>query len=319
MKLKIFLVAGTGIALSASAAVAQSVGIGSTMGTAVGQMAATISKIVSSHSGGVQLRTQAMAGTQKYIPVVNAGELQFGIANVVQTTMAFHGTGLSAGKDYKDLRLAATLMAFRNGLLVRNDSDIKKIADLKGKRVPSGFKGAPLFYVFMDGMLANGGLTLKDVTEVPAIALRQSWDLLKQGKVDVVITGAGAAPTREMNARVPSGVRFLDMDTSGPGPKKTLNILKGTYYVKMQPSKSFPAIKGPTTTLGYDFLLFTSKAVSSDVVGKVVKALYENEANLKAASPLWKTFTAKGMSKDQNLAYHPGAEAFYKKAGAWKR
>lgn len=319
MNLKIFVAAGAGVALFGTIATAQTVGIGTTKGTAVDQMTSAIAKVVSTYAGGLQMRTQAMGGTQKYIPVVNAGELQFGIANVVQTTMAFHGTGLSAGQNYSNLRLAATLMAFRNGLLVRNDSDIKKIADLKGKRVPSGFKGAPLFSVFMEGMLANGGVTMKDVTGVPAIGLRQSWDLLKQGKVDVVITAVGAAPTREMNARVPSGVRFLNMDTTGPGPETTLRILKGTYYVRMKPSKSFPAIKGETTTLGYDFLLFTNKSVSSDVVERVVKALYEHEADLKATSPLWKTFSSKRMAKDQKLAYHPGAEAFYKKMGIWKR
>jgi TRAP transporter TAXI family solute receptor len=303
-------------ALAAQAASAQTIGIGSTKGTAVGQMASILSKVVSAHGGGIQLRPKNMGGTQKYIPVVNAGELQFGVANIVQTAMAFEGRGLSEGKSYSNLRLAATLMAFRNGLLVRNDSDIKKISDLKGKRVPSGFKGAPLFTHFFDGMLANGGVSLKDMDGVPAIGLRQSWDLLKQGKVDVVITAVGAAPTREMNARVPSGVRFLNFDKANPiTPKK----LKGVYYVDMKPNKKFPAIKGATTTVGYDFMLFTNKNVSDDVIGKVLKAIYDNEKEIKASSPLWTRYGSKGMAKDVGLPYHPGAEKFYKSAGIWKR
>lgn len=304
------------VALAAQGASAETIGIGSTKGTAVGQMATILSKVVSSKADGIELRPKNMGGSQKYIPVVNAGELQFGIANIVQTTMAFEGKGLSEGKNYGNLRLAATLMAFRNGLLVKNDSDIVKVSDLKGKRVPSGFKASPLFAFFFEGMMANGGVSMKDVSGIPAIGLGQSWDLLKQGKVDVVITAVGAAPTREMNARVPSGVRFLSFDKSNP---VTIEMLKGVYYVDLNPSPQFPAIKAPTTTVGYDFMLFTGKDVSNDTVGKVLKAIYDSEAEIKASSPLWTNYSSSGMAKDVGLPYHPGAEAFYKSVGVWKR
>ncbi len=301
MKIALFGIVAASV-LAVQGASAETIGIGSTKGTAVGQMATILSKVVSSKADGIELRPKNMGGSQKYIPVVNAGELQFGIANIVQTTMAFEGNGLSEGKNYGNLRLAATLMAFRNGLLVKNDSDIRKISDLKGKRVPSGFKASPLFAFFFEGMMANG--------------LRQSWDLLKQGKVDVVITAVGAAPTREMNARVPSGVRFLSFDKSNTS---TIKMLKGVYYVDLKPSPKFPAIKAPTTTVGYDFMLFTSKDVSNDTVGKVLKAIYDGEAEIKASSPLWTNYSSKGMAKDVGLQYHPGAEAFYKSVGVWKR
>jgi TRAP-type uncharacterized transport system substrate-binding protein len=42
--------------------------------------------------------------------------------------------------------MVATLMPFHTGLLVANNSDIKKVSDLKGKRVPYGLKAAPLFH-----------------------------------------------------------------------------------------------------------------------------------------------------------------------------
>ena len=74
---KILLAGGIAIAM-ASQASAQTVGIGSTKAGAVAQITATISKAVSEHGGGLQMRKQTMGGTQQYIPVVNAGELAFG-------------------------------------------------------------------------------------------------------------------------------------------------------------------------------------------------------------------------------------------------
>ena len=87
--------------------------------------------------------------------------------------------------------LVATMMLFRTGLLVRNDSDIRKIEDLRGKRMASGFKGAPLFQTYFGAFLKNAGMTWSDVKKVPAIGLAQHWNLFKQGKVDVAMAGVG--------------------------------------------------------------------------------------------------------------------------------
>ena len=138
-------------AMLASAAKAQQVGIGSTKSSVVAQMTAVISKVVSAHSG-LQMRPQTMGGTQQYIPIVNAGQLEFGIGNMYQTAQAYAGIGLSKGHAHGNLRMVATLMPFRTGLMVANDSGIKKVADLKGKRVPYGYRAAPLFQNFMVGL-----------------------------------------------------------------------------------------------------------------------------------------------------------------------
>ena len=55
----------------------------------------------------------------------------------MQLTMAVTGTGMSEGNKYDNLRIAATIIPSRWGILVRKDSDIHSIADLKGKSLPS--------------------------------------------------------------------------------------------------------------------------------------------------------------------------------------
>jgi len=317
MRIRLLVAAITAAALG-GAANAQTVGIGITKGTALDQMAAALSKTVSSH-GNMQMRPQPMGGTQTYIQVVDQGKLEFGIANVMQTYMAVHGTGISEGHKFPNIRAVATLMAFRNGLVVANNSGIKTAADLKGKRLPYGFKAAPLFRYFIDATLANGGLTAADVTQVPAVGLFQSWNLLKQGKVDGAITGLGAGPTTEMNATIPGGIRFIDMETTGPRAEKTLSFLPGLYFTKVNPSPKFAGIHGPTDTFGYYFVLFGHKDVPDDVVRRVAKAIYENVDEIKATAAMWVSFSAATVGKQhKGIPYHPAAEAFYKQVGIWK-
>jgi TRAP transporter TAXI family solute receptor len=301
----------------ATPADAQMVGIGGTKSSVVAQMSAAIAKVVSANAG-LQMRTQTMGGTQQYIPLVNAGQLEFGIGNMYQTAQAYAGIGLSAGHKYENLRMVATLMPFRNGVLVANKSGMKTMADLKGKRIPYGFNAAPLFQNFFEGFLANGGLTFADVQHVPAIGLRPSWELFMQGKVDAVIAAVGGGPNKEMNAKIDGGIRYLDEVTTGPNAKKTLELLTNTYYVEVSPAPQYPAIRSKVTVTGYDFALWAGKNVSDEVVMKVVKALHDNAAELKASSPVWALWNEGQMAKKQgDMPYHPGAIAYYKKIGIW--
>ena len=319
MTIRGILIAGAATALISASAAAQTVGLGTTKGGLTAQVSATISKVVSTHADGLQMRTQVMGGTQKYIPVVNAGELEFGISNIMQYTMAVTGTGLSAGKNYDNLRLVATMMVFRTGWIVPKNSSITKISDLRGKRIASGFKGAPLFHFLLSAGLANAGISYDDVKKVPYIGLRQHWNGFKQGKIDAAWGGVGAGHVRDMNAKISGGVRFLSFDTSAAALKRTRKHAPKTHFPVVNPAKPFVGVMSPTNVLAFDYMLWAHKGVSNDVVSKVAKAMYDNEEELHAAGPFWRSHKSKKMGKDQGWPYHPGAISFYKQAGVWKR
>lgn len=306
------------LSLTFGAASAQTVGLGTTKGGATAAVAAAIAKIVSSKSG-VQMRTQTMGGSQQYIPVVNAGELEFGIANIMQTKMAVDGTGLSKGRKYSNLRMVATMMKFRLCSYVADKSSIMTIADLKGKRVPHGFKASPLMQMTFSGVLANGSVSWDEVKKVPTVALRQHWDMFAQGKIDAIIGIAGTGRIKELNTKVAGGVRCLPFSHDAAAVKRTRQSMPGWEPMTLRPSKKFPGIKATTPIFAYDYMLWAHKDVSEDLVHKVAKAMYDNEADLKATGALWATHSSKTMAKRQpGLPYHAGAINFYKKAGIWK-
>ena len=302
----------------AGAVSAQSVGIGTTQGGATAQVSAGIAKIVSQYSG-LQMRPQPMGGTQQYIPPVNAGELEFGIANMMQTYMAFTGTGMSKGEKFDNLRLVATMMVFTTGILVRKDSSIKTPLDYKGKRIPYGYDSSPLFHHIWEGILANGGLTYNDVQKVPVVALPQGLSAFKEGKIDGVIAALGAGMVSELNASVSGGVRYISMIDTPEAVARTLKLTPRTYLNEIKPRPNLVGVEVPTKLLSYDYMLWAGKGVKDDVVYKVTKAMYEHEKELHAISPLWRSHSSKNMAKDQGFPYHPGAIKFYKEVGIWKQ
>lgn len=311
------------IALAATVAVtlpasAQIVGLGSTKGGVVASVTANIAKVVSEHAG-MQMRTQPMAGTQQYIPAVNAGQLDFGISNIMQFNMAVTGTGMSKGHKASNLRLIAKLMLFRTGPVVDKTSKIYNFGDLRGKRLPYGFNASPTFQYLMTGYLVNAGLTWNDVVKVPVVTQKQMWDMFKQGSLDTAIGNPGSGLNKMLAASIHGGIRQLPYYTDTPGAKAMLKMWKGVEYRVLEPSKAFVAVTKPIPLMWFPFVMWTHKSESSDIVYRVTKAMYDHAAELKSAGAVWVTFTAKGMSgADSEGVYHPAAIKFYKQVGTWK-
>jgi len=120
---------------TASGAMAQTIGLATTQGGATEQIATAIAKTVS-QATDLQVRPQMLANTSQYIPLVNDGRVEFGIANYPQTFYALKGEGMSEGQPAPNLKLVASLIPFNAGMMVPSSLGIKTLDGLKGKRVP---------------------------------------------------------------------------------------------------------------------------------------------------------------------------------------
>ena len=261
-----------------------------------------------------------MGGTQQYIPVVNAGELGFGISNITQYYMAQEGIALSKGTKYNNLRLLTTMMKFTVSPVVAIKSGINRVADLKGKRIASGFKGAPLFVYITSGALATDKLTYDDVKKVPQVGLVQHWRAFISGKIDMAIAAAGSGFVKQMQAKIDGGIKHLSFDDSPEALARMQKWYPKSEWVVVKPKKGLTGVLKPTNFVAYDFLLWTHKGMSDDVAYKVAKVMHTKEKQLKAGGPLWRSYQANGrLQKDQGYAYHPGAIKYYKEVGLWKR
>jgi|TARA_A100001037_G_scaffold305840_1_gene347661 TRAP transporter TAXI family solute receptor len=317
---KLVLCAAGGIAFSTTASAA-TIGIGSTKAGAVSQITATISKAVSEHAPGIQMRRQTMGGTQQYIPVVNAGELAFGISNISQYYMALTGTGLSKGTKYDNLRMVATMMKFTISVVVPKKLGITKISQLKGKRMATGFKGAPLFNNIFHAFLATGDLTPADIKSVPQVGLVQHWRSFIAGKLDFACAAAGSGFVKQMEAKIDGGVRHIGFPKGEASLKKVHKHFPKTEFSIVNPRKGLTGVIEPTNMVSYDYLLWTHKGVSDEVVYKVTKVMHTQEKQLKAGGPLWRSYEAnKRLAKQfgSDVPYHPAAIKYYKDVGLLK-
>jgi TRAP transporter TAXI family solute receptor len=291
---------------------AQTIGLATTQGGATEQLATTLAKTIDQGTD-LKVRPQVMANTSQYLPLVNSGRVEFGIANYPQTSNAIKGVGMSEGQPHPNLVMVASMIPFNTGLLVAESSGIKSIADLKGRKVPR-FPKNSLGDIFVSGALATAGLTYDDVVSVPTANFPAQFQNIKEGATDVTIGSVGAQSTLDIEATL-GKLRYLNFKE---GDEKTLDkYLPGTLLKSWKGRQPAPGADDSTVVMYYDYTLFAHKDVPADVVTKVVKALHENKDTFLAAGPMWAEYDPAKLAHVTSLPYHPAAVAFYKSAGIW--
>ncbi|MEM7546606.1 MAG: TAXI family TRAP transporter solute-binding subunit [Pseudomonadota bacterium] len=313
MRKSLLIGAAAALVAIAGSAAAQVAALGSTARGGTSQIGRTLAAAVS-EAAPFQMRPQELANTADYIPLVNAGELEFGISNIVQLTYAVSGTGMSEGRPNANLKMVARLMPFRNAYVVRKDSDIQSIADLKGKRVPV-FADRALGDYVTKGYLANAEMTLDDVEGVAVPNFPRMWASFQEGSTDVTIVVVGAGNSREFDATF--GIRYLSLDNSDDAIARMREFLPQTYSQTLGPDANIPGIAAETNVNVFDYTLWANADVSEDMVYQTVAALWEKEADLLAGGPFWGGFAREDMGMDVGIEYHPGAIKFFKEQGVW--
>ena len=269
--------------------------------------------------GGITTRVQPMSGSSAYAPLVNRGDVEFGLMNAIDVVNAY--TGVDNFKDRKnpDLRLIGVMFALPIGVAVPNDSPAKSIKDLKGLRMPSQFTAQSTIRAVQDAVLATGGVSTDDMKGVPVSDYVKGMNALGEGKVDAALFCVGCAAAQEANVSLAAhgGLRFLPMSDSAESTAAMRKVFPSAYFKMFQPSPAAPGVIVPTRLMAYSAFLVTSKHISDDLAYKATKAIHENKDELAATSAPMKSFEPSMMAEANPAPYHPGAEKFYKEAGMW--
>jgi hypothetical protein len=312
------LIAGAGAVAWTGCAAAQTVAISTLPPGAINNVqAGVVAKVVQENSD-LQMRLITFNSPAAIVGAAQNGQAEFAYTSNEEAGDAFNGTGEYEGNAMSDLRVAFTVFPFRVGIIVRADSDIHSVADLKGKRVGTEWTGFRQGIGLWNGLLANAGLSLDDVDPVPVTDLLRAADDFKAGKSDAFMFAVGGPKVAEANAAIEGGVRFLDMDDS-PEAVAKMQAVRHEYHVAEQnPAPPLAGILEPTTLMEYFIVMMTNKDTPDELVYKVAETAYPNKAGLVAGHPSFNNFTPEGMSVSHDrLEYHPGAIQFFKDKGIW--
>jgi TRAP transporter TAXI family solute receptor len=256
-------------------------------------------------------KVQPYNGPNAWMPLLESGEIEMGIINILDSHMAATGTG-NYRSPYPSVRvISGGVFPFTAGLIIRDKLDVKQISDLKGKRLAWDYGGHAINQTWQNAVMEAGGLKPTEVQQVRVSNLNDGVRAVPEGKVDAAFTAVGIGVVEEANAMEP--IRFVSMPNTD-GANKIL-ARYGASVVKSDPAAG---IKGDTYVIGYPLQLVSSSKVSDKTIATLLKAWWDNMAELQTIHPLLKRWTKDTQALTNfTVPYHSGAVRFYKEMGIW--
>lgn len=304
------------IVLGPGVAAAQTYGVASNaQGSSGYTMASAVAK-VAVEKASMQAVVQPYAGTSTYIPLLNQGKIDFGVMNSIEAALAYAGQDTFKDNPNKNLRIAARLNDFYVSFVVRKDSGINTLADLKGKRVAWGYASQTIVLPLVRATMANAGMTENDFKPVLVPNLTKAAEALSSNAVDASFHVVGTAAVTQIDASV-GGVRYLPFSTNSVRVKAMQDIVPGTLVRVMQPGPGTVGVGTPTPMMSYPTILAVGANVPDNAVYGMVKALQSNKEALVAVHALFESFDPQGMTFPIDVPYHPGAIKFYEETKQW--
>jgi len=272
-----------------------------------------IAKVVSQNSP-VTLRVRGYSGPEAFLPELDEGKVQ--LASHFSATAWLAYNQIDSKLKTRNIRLLrAARPATPLGFMVRKDSAIKSVSDLKGHRVAGGYGGHPIMKRLAGGILAAYGLDWADVQVVPVTAAGDGAQALIDGRVDAAWFAVFAPITREAHSKI--GVRFLPIEPTPDHMRVAREkIFPGVLPLPMRGNPPW-APKG-TPLISYEYYVLGSTKTDPALVKTVLEALWAKSEEVRKVSPVLGGFVNEAaVSVNPVIPYHPAAIEFYKSKGAW--
>ena len=274
---------------------------------AIGSM---LAKITNKKSNLIAAKAVTSGASVANCKAIGKGEAQVAIAQNDVTWYAWEGKYQFEGKPIKVLRTIGTLYPEPVQIVVRADSDIKTIYDLKGKKVVVGAAGS--------GVAATAERVLKaagiwDQIEPVYQTFEEAAQSLVLGQVDAEFTViAYPAPAiNQIAVKVP--VRILDV------PDEVVQKLHDQgypFYVKVTiPAGTYNGMDEDAQTIAVKATLIVHKDLPDEVVYELTRILYENIDDLAKAHQVAKQIDINHAFDGLMVPLHPGAIKYYEEHG----
>ena len=203
------------------------------------------------------------------------------------------------------------------GILVRGDSAIKTMADLKGKKVAIYLTGLA-WTTGLEGCLAFAGLTWKDVQTVEVGGYDHCARAVADGRADFTYNATISTVTIEVEQN-PKGIRYIPMDLKDKaGWARYFEI--NPFFANLVCTTGVKSSHG-IPMANHPFVIWTYKWLDQNLIYRLAKFFSEQHDQYKQLHPSLPDMSFENMVKfkDNGIAMPllPGTVKYLKEKGKW--
>jgi TRAP transporter TAXI family solute receptor len=282
-------------------------------GTHVYAVAAGLAKVLQ-EKAGIRTTIRPFSGSSVYLPLLQRGEIALGLNISIDSYLSYEGLP-PYDTPMRNLRLLGMMFPLPIMYMVRADSDIQTVEDLRNKRVVITFRANAALNQLHRAILATGGLDEDDVQPVTVAGLPEAMRMLTEGRADAVPTGLNTALALQVNSAISGGIRYI---TLGSDQAKLAEIMPGAKPETITPGPNTVGVPAPIQVAGIVDYLNTGVHLTDEQAYMVIKTIHGNWAELRRDYSQMSSTPSEAVAPMDNLhPYHPGAVRYYKEAGLW--
>ena len=283
-----------------------SIGTGGTAGVYY-QLGGAMAEVLNKTIPGTQANAEVTNGSVDNIKLVVGDPSYLGLASADVVADAAAGSGPFSEKQ----PVAALALLYPNQVqvVVRADSGIASIADMKGRHIATGGVGSGIEITAIRLLKASGLDPDKDVVR-EALNVGDSASALKDGKIDGFFFVGGAPASALTDLAVSPGIALKLIDLSGLLPQLVAEF-GSVYSAGTIAAGTYPTIDADTAVINVWNVLVANQSMPEDEAYAIVQAIFANKDALAAV-----TASAKDLALDRQtsanspIAFHPGAVRF---------
>lgn len=236
---------------------------------------------------------------------------EFAVAQSDRNFQAFNGLADWKGKPVRNLRSVFSMHPETVMLVTRKDTGIKKVADIKGKRINIGNPGSGQRFNAEEVLKIYGIDQNKDIM-AEGLQQHEASRALVDRKIDAFFYTVGnpSASIEEPAQSTDIVMIFLDH----PDIKKLAEERPYYVYTKI-PAGTYRGVDYDVPTYAVTATVITHEKVADEVVYDMVKTVFERLEDLKASHAAFRILEPKQMLQGLSAPLHPGAIKYYEEKG----
>ena len=230
-----------------------------------------VAEAINALDPALEVRTRNTKGSTENVPMLERGELDLGL---VQGEVA-HEALSGVGRPPADLRILAAMYPTPGLFVVRADSPVRTIEDLRGKPVAFGARGSGLVVL---ARYVLDGLGLDQERDFQAVYLDRAGDgpaMVLDGRVAALWGGGIGWPGFVTVGRAPGGARYLAPDADG---LRRIQAKHAFLKPMSVPAGSYPGQTEAIPSVGSWSFIMTRPTLSDDTAYRLARALHRGQA-----------------------------------------
>ncbi len=278
------------------------------------RFAGGVASLVDKYIPGYSATAQPSPGSIKNLRDMRMGEIDIAMVLPDAAYQCYNSLPpFEKEKPYKDLRAIFNTYSFPMHILVKEDSKVKSLKDMKGLRIGVDAPGSTSKMV-TEAILREVGITPDQVT-FRHMSVSENAEALADGNVDVsfILTGNLSAAVSQLMTM--HEVRYVPID---PKILAALNKKQPYFVPGVIKAGAYGKIKQDIPCLTMWGVLCTTTKMSDDFVYQLTKVVFQHRDQLIKVLKLAEEMTPERASHDLPVPLHPGAMKYYKEIGVLK-